>query len=205
MKEKSDNKEIDQSAINAIIAAVKSIVPMSDTDIKLLVSILQYKTVKKNELLLKEGEVCRNAYFLVSGFLRMYYIDMEGNEINYRFTGKNNFLVDFQSFLTQKPSRFFWKAMEDSELLVLPHPQIQNAYTVSPAWNTFGRLIAEQVYLQLNERVEMLLFMNPEERYLHLLHTRPELFEQVSQFHLSSYLGVKPESLSRLRKRLSKK
>lgn len=203
---KSGNKEINQSAVNAIIAAVKSIVPtMSEKDLEVLVSILQYKTVKKNENLLEEGEVCRNAYFLVGGFLRMYYIDREGNEINYRFTDKNNFLVDFQSFLTQKPSRFFWKAEEDSELLALPHPLIQNAYTTSPAWNTFGRLIAEQVYLQLNERVEMLLFMSPEERYLHLLDQRPELFEQVSQFHLSSYLGVRPESLSRLRKRIWKK
>ena len=65
--------------------------------------------------------------------------------------------------------------------------------------------MAEHVYQQLNERVEMLLFMKPEERYRHLFHTNPELFTQVSQFHLSSYLGIKPESLSRLRKRIYKK
>lgn len=205
MNRKYDNNEINQSALNAIITAVKNIAPISESDTELLLSILQTKTVKKHEHLLKEGEVCRNAYFLVSGFLRMYYIDLEGNEINYRFVDNNNFFVDFQSFLTQKPSHFYWQAMQDAEVLTLPYQQIQNAYTVSTAWNNFGRLMAEHVYQQLNERVEMLLFMNPEERYLHLLNTKPELFIQVSQFHLSSYLGIKPESLSRLRKRIYKK
>jgi len=200
-----NNEEIKQSAINKIIEEVNSIVSMPESDIELLVSILKSKKVKKDEYLLKEGEVCGNVYFLISGFFRMYYIDLKGNEINYRFTDKSNFLVDFQSFITQKPSRFFWQATQDSELLVLPYQQIQNAYATSPIWNSFGRLIAEQVYLQLNERVEMLLFMSPEERYLHLLNTNSKLFEQVSQFHLSSYLGIKPESLSRLRKRLWKK
>lgn len=205
MKREYNNDEINLSAIHKIIAAVNSIAPMSESDIALLVAILKTEKVKKNDYLLKEGEVCRNVYFLISGFLRMYYVDLDGNEINYRFTDNNNFLVDFQSFLTQKPSRFFWQAMQDSELLVLPYQQIQNAYATSPIWNNFGRRIAEQVYLQLNERVEMLLFMKPEERYLHLMNTNPKLSEQVSQFHLSSYLGIKPESLSRLRKRLWKR
>jgi CRP-like cAMP-binding protein len=205
MKREYNNEEINRSAIDKIIAAVNSIVSMSESDIELLVSILKTKKIKKNDYLLREGEVCGNVYFLISGFLRMYFIDLKGNEINYRFTDKNNFLVDFQSFLTQKPSRFFWQAMQDSELLVLPYQQIQNAYATSPIWNSFGRCIAEQVYLQLNERVEMLLFMNPEERYLHLMNTNSKLFEQVSLSHLSSYLGIKPESLSRLRKRLWKR
>ncbi|MGC4020944.1 MAG: Crp/Fnr family transcriptional regulator [Cyclobacteriaceae bacterium] len=202
MKDNIIGKKIDPSAANAITAAVKSIVPMSDSDMELLMSILENRTIKKHEYLLKEGEVSQNVYFLIDGFFRMYYIDHTGSEINYRFTDRNNFFVDFQSFVTQKPSHFYWQAMENSEMLALPYNKIQDAYASSPAWSNFGRHIAEHVYLQLNERVEMLLFMSPEERYLHLLKTRPQIFTQVSQFHLSSYLGIKPESLSRLRKRL---
>lgn len=194
-----------QLPTESIIRAVNQILPMQEPDIDLLLAILQPRQVKKQEYLLREGEACRHVYFLVSGFFRMFYIDHEGNEINYRFTGANNFLVDFQSFLTQRPSHFYWQAMEDAELFALPYRQVQEAYAASPAWNSFGRLMAEQVYLQLNERVEMLLFMRPEERYQHLLDTQPGLFTQVSQLHLSSYMGVKPESLSRLRKRLTKK
>lgn len=179
--------------------------PMTESDMALCFPILQTRHTKKHAFLLQEGEVCRNVYFLISGFFRMFYVDYDGNEINYRFADKNNFLVDFQSFLTQKPSHFYWQAMQDAELFALSYQDIHNLYASSPAWNNFGRLIAERVYLQLNERVEMLLFMTPEERYKYLLDTKPELFMQVSQFHLSSYLGIKPESLSRLRKRLLKK
>jgi len=184
---------------------IQRIAPIPDANMELLYPILQNIQVKKNDFLLREGEVCRNVYFLINGFFRMFYVDYDGNEINYRFTQKDNFLVDFQSFLSQKPSHFYWQAMQDAQLFALPYQEIHKLYAASPTWNNFGRLIAEHVYFQLNERVEMLLFMTPEERYKFLLDTRPELFEQVSQFHLSSYLGVKPESLSRLRKRLLRK
>lgn len=135
----------------------------------------------------------------------MYYIDLEGNEINTRFTQEDNFMVDFQSFLTQKPSHYYWQAMEDSTVLAFAFKDVQRLYASSSSWQKFGRLVAERVYLQLNERVEMLQFMSPEQRYVYLLETRPELFNQISQFHMASYLGIKPESLSRLRKRLLKK
>lgn len=189
----------------AIAGFVNSIMPMTAADMELFYPILQSKQVKRRGYLLKEGEVCRYVYYLVNGFFRMFYVDYDGNEINYRFTPKNNFLVDFQSFLLQKPSHFYWQAMQEADLLALSYHDIHQLYAASAAWNNFGRLVAERVYLQLNERVEMLLFMTPEERYRHLLETQPELFAQVSQFHLSSYLGVKPESLSRLRRRLLKR
>lgn len=189
----------------AIKMFIGAVAPMAESDMELLNPILEYKQVKKNDYLLREGEICKNVYFLTKGLLRMFYVDYSGSEVNYRFTYDKNFFVDFQSFLLQKPSHFFWQAMQDSDFLVLPKAEIQRLYDTSPAWNNFGRLIAEKVYLQMNERVEMLLFMTPEERYNHLLATQPELFNLVSQFHLSSYLGVKPESLSRLRKRLQKK
>jgi CRP-like cAMP-binding protein len=193
------------SGYEAVTQFVNRILPMQETDMELFFAAVQSRQVKKQEFLLKEGEVCRNVYFLINGFFRMYYVDYDGNEINYRFTQKDNFLVDFQSFLLQKPSHFYWQAMQEADLFALPYQDINKLYAASPAWNNFGRLIAERVYLQLNERVEMLLFMTPEERYKYLLDTQPELFTMVSQFHLSSYLGVKPESLSRLRKRLLKK
>jgi CRP-like cAMP-binding protein len=200
-----DENDSSQPGIRNIIQAINNISPMPEADLVLLFPILQRSKVKKHEILLREGEVCRNIYFLIDGFFRMYYVDYDGNEINYRFTDKNNFFVDFQSFLMRKPSHFYWQAMQDAELFALSYQDIKNTYAASPAWNSFGRLMAEHVYLQLNERVEMLLFMSPEERYKYLLDNRPELFTQVSQFHLSSYLGVKPESLSRLRKRLFRK
>ncbi len=201
MIERMENDE----NLNSIISVIKSIAPLTEKDIELLIPIIQTISVKKSSYILKEGEVSRNVYFLISGFFRMFYVDIEGVEINYRFADNKNFIVDFQSFLTEKPSHFYWQAMEDSQLLVLSYQSIQKVYSISPAWNNFGRLLAEHVYLQLNERVELLLFMTPEERYLYLQKSQPQLISKVSQFHLASYLGIKPESLSRIRKRLSKK
>ncbi|UKT64896.1 Crp/Fnr family transcriptional regulator [Pedobacter mucosus] len=182
-------------------AVINGISPMSREDIDLLPPGIVVSVKKKCDLL-EQGNVCKNISFVTKGFFRMFYVDMEGNEINNRFTEADNFIVDFQSFLTQRPSRYYWQAMQDSEVLTFTFNDVQKLYATSPAWGTFGRLVAEQVYLQLNERVEMFQFMSPQQRYEYLLSTRPELFNQISQFHLSSYLGVKPESLSRLRKRL---
>lgn len=188
-----------------LIGHINSILPMSIEDLALLTPLRFELSIKKKANLLVQGDVCKNIYFLTKGFFRMYYIDLEGNEINTRFTQEDNFMVDFQSFLTQKPSRYYWQAMEDSTVLAFAFKDVQRLYASSSSWQKFGRLIAERVYLQLNERVEMLQFMSPEQRYVYLLETRPELFNQISQFQMASYLGIKPESLSRLRKRLLKK
>jgi len=175
---------------------------MTTEDFDLLPRTATSIAIKKKTNLLSQGDICNNIYFLATGFFRMFYVDSEGNEINTRFTSENNFMVDYQSFLTQKTSHYYWQAMQDSQVIAFAFKDVQNLYASSPTWQKFGRLVAERVYLQLNERVEMLQFMSPEQRYTHLLQTRPELFNQISQFHLASYLGVKPESLSRLRKRL---
>jgi CRP-like cAMP-binding protein len=175
---------------------------MPTEDFDLLPQTATHIAIKKKKNLLSQGDVCNHIYFLTNGFFRMFYVDLEGNEINTRFTAENNFMVDYQSFLTQQPSQYYWQAMQDSTLIAFTFQNVQKLYDASPIWQKFGRLVAERVYMQVNERVEMLQFMTPEQRYMHLIRTRRELFNQISQFHMASYLGIKPESLSRLRKRL---
>ncbi len=101
---------------------------METKDFDHLYLFLQSRTVGKGELLLTKGNVCRNIFFLLDGFVRMYYIDFEGNEINYRFTNSGNFFVDFQSFLTQKPSLYYWEAMQDAELLQISYSSVQHLF-----------------------------------------------------------------------------
>ena len=173
-------------------------------EFEMIMPHLSLKSYQKGELILKDGEVCDKIFFLNKGFVRMFYIDNNGNEINYRFTDSGNFFVDFKSFLTKKPSHFYWEAMHKAEVITTSYQVVQEIYKTSNTWNLFGRLMAEQVYLQLNERVEMLLFMQPEERYLQMLQKYPNIISQVPQLHIATFLGIKPESLSRIRKRLSK-
>ncbi|CAM4318766.1 cAMP-binding domain of CRP or a regulatory subunit of cAMP-dependent protein kinases [Pedobacter westerhofensis] len=183
-------------------AFINAISPISDTDFNLIAPYLVNIRLKKRENILEQGEICRHLYFLKKGLLRMFYLDQDGNEINCRFVDENHFFVDFSSFLTQTPSKYFWQALQDSEFFALKHADVNTLYAKCPAWEHLGRLVAENVYQTANERIEMLLFLSPEERYQYLLNRSPQLFNQVSQFHIASYLGVKPESLSRLRKRL---
>lgn len=182
---------------------INALVPMANDDWALLDTMTSTFALLKGDTLLEPGQVCNNIYFLTEGVFRMYYVDPDGREINYRFALKNNFMVDFQSFLSRRPSRYYWLAMENAKGVAFSYGDVQQAYQQSRNWERFGRLIAEQVYQQVNERIELLQFLSPEQRYLHVVATQPDLVKQISQFHLSSYLGVTPESLSRIRKRLS--
>ena len=126
-----------------LIGHINSILPMSTEDLALLTPLRFELSIKKKANLLVQGDVCKNIYFLTKGFFRMYYIDLEGNEINTRFTKEDNFMVDFQSFLTQKPSRYYWQAMEDSTVFafafktskesMLPRPHGKNLVALLPS------------------------------------------------------------------------
>ena len=134
---------------------------LQEKDFDLITPHLRIKSYDKGDLVLRASQVCDNIFFLNTGFVRMYYLDDNGNQINYRFTEGGNFFVDFQSFLTKEPSRFYWEAMQKIEVITIAYQAVQEIYLASNTWNVFGRVMAEQVYLQLNERVEMLLFMQP--------------------------------------------
>ncbi|AMJ67792.1 Crp/Fnr family transcriptional regulator [Hymenobacter sp. PAMC 26628] len=184
---------------------IQSLSPVPEPDFALLTPYLRAQKVPKGTHVLEAGRVCEAVYFVNTGLLRMYYVGPDGHEVNCRFAGAAGFLTDYQSFLTQQPSRYFWQALQPAEVLVLPYALVQRLYRESAAWDHFGRLMAERVYQQLNERVELLQFLTPTQRYQHLQQHQPELLTQVSQAHLASYLGVQPESLSRIRHRLSQK
>lgn len=184
---------------------IQAITPISDADFNLIEPYLINMNVKKKDYLLEQGAICKHVFFLRTGLLRMFYLDKDGNEINCRFVDERQFFVDYSSFLTQSPSKYFWQAMQDSDLFAIKYADVNTLYSKCPAWEHFGRLAAENVYRTANERIEMLLFLSPEDRYQYLLNKSPQLFNQISQFHIASYLGVKPESLSRLRKRLLKR
>jgi CRP-like cAMP-binding protein len=140
--------------------------------------------------------------FVNSGLFRMYYLS-HGKEINTNFFFENNFLVDHDSFINQKPSRYFIQALEDSEIIAIDYQLLQKAYTSSKNWERFGRLTSELHIKMLAERVESFLFMEGKDRYLQLVKTHPCIFERVPLYHIASYLGMERESLSRIRRKIT--
>ena len=156
--------------------------------------------IPKNQFLSEPGKVVQDVSFIESGLLRCYYL-FDGRESNCYFAAENCYLADYTSFLTQSPSVMYIEAMEDVTVINLDYHALQNLYKKDIIFQEFGRKIAEWLYIKLSNRVSDLLLLNPEERYYQFIKSDPELAQRIPQYMLASYLGITPESLSRIRRR----
>jgi CRP/FNR family transcriptional regulator, anaerobic regulatory protein len=177
-------------------------IPLPDCDLYFSNSRVPLQ-LKAKDFFVQAGDVCTDMAFVEQGVLRMYYVTDNGKEINLQFFFENEFVVSYQSFILQNKSKYYIQALADCKLITISNESLQNAYKSSMAWQQFGRIIAEKVYVLTEQRTESLLFLTAEERYLKLLQKRPWIFEKVPLFHIASYLGIERESLSRLRKKLA--
>lgn len=174
---------------------------INDEDWQLFTKQLKFKSYKKGELFIKEGELCNSIGFLNKGIARVYYV-IDGKEITSYFntSNRNMFVCSFTSFLSRKPSFENVHFLEDSELLILDFNQLQELYDKSPNIQRMGRLMAEYNYVLSMERIYSLQHAPAIDRYNHLLKIYPGLMNQIPHHYIASYLGITPESLSRIRK-----
>jgi CRP-like cAMP-binding protein len=162
---------------------------------------LTRKILKKGEFLLRAGQVCDHVSFVTKGYLRVFSIIKEEEISNYFFF-ENAYATDYASFLTRKPSDTSIIAMEEVEVLQLNFANMQVLYEKIPSWQKYGRLMAEHVFLLAEERAKTLQHNSPESLYLKIMQEMPQVFERVPLQYIASYMGIQPESLSRIRKRL---
>jgi CRP-like cAMP-binding protein len=142
--------------------------------------------------------------FVAKGATRYYYT-IDSNDITTFFTFENSWISSYNSFIEQKPSQVTVEAMEDSALWILSFADLQALYNKYHAFERFGRMIGEYLYCCMDDRSYNLLLKSPEQRYLLSLQENAQFFERVPQRYIASYLGIAPESLSRIRKRLMHK
>ncbi len=164
-------------------------------------SKLQIKSLKRKELILRQGQVCKHSYFINSGCLRYFY-NVEGVEVTGQFFFENGWYADFGSYLSGKPSDQNIEALEKTELLMLSKVDMDKLFVEIPKFEKFGRLVAENAFLGMRQYTEMLTKQTPEEHYLNLIRDRPKVIERIPQHYIASYLGIKAPSLSRIRKRI---
>ncbi len=166
---------------------------------------LVQKTIKKNEYLVEPGKVCKYVTYINKGSLRAFNIT-DGKEYALSFFIENDYASEYCSFLTKTPATYFIQALEDTEVIDLHYDDMQKLYREIPILERFGRYIAENLFILLSTRNASLLTESPEERYLKLLQSNQNnLLQRVPQYMIASYLGITPEALSRIRKRLSEK
>jgi len=182
-------------------AFIASLIPVSDEEWLFHRNLLTRRKLFKGEFLVEIGEVSNYVSFINRGSMRAFW-DVNGYDTTKNFFFENEYACDYESFLTQKPAKLNVKAMEDCELLELDYDGVQKLYNTFPSWQKYGRLIAESLFIHVAQRGRDLLSKSPEELYLDLMHDRPHIIERVPLQHIASYLGVQPESLSRIRKRV---
>lgn len=176
-------------------------VSLTDEEFALITAKITYQALRKNEMLLRAGQVCQNAFFINEGCLRYFYT-VDGEEKTGQFFFENDWYTDFDSFISGNPSEENIQALEPCKLLILSRRDLIALFDSVPTLERFGRLVAEQAFLGIKSRNASFLNQSPEQRYLRLLKNRPKIVSRIPQHYIASFLGIKPESLSRIRKRL---
>ena len=176
---------------------------LTEEEFDLTAQFFTSRKVRKRQFLLQEGEVCKNLAFVTSGCLREYGIDHKGDEHIIQFAMSDWWISDLNSFLSGTPSTHNIDALQDSDVLLLEKSAREKLLDSVPKMDRFFRILLEANYVSTHKRVNETLSASAEERYLTFIRTYPELVEQIPQNQIASYLGITPQSLSRIRKELS--
>lgn len=182
---------------------IREYVNMSESDLAKAIPYLKPLKLKKNELFVKEGQVCKHIIFVRKGMMRTFYFNNKGEEVTYCFCSEHFFSTSFQSFITQQPSNLVIQAMEEAELITIQYEDLQLLYAKSASWQEVGRKVAEREYLQMANYAAVLNNESAKEKYIRLINEQPRIALKASVEHIASYLGVTRRTLSRIRKELS--
>jgi len=187
---------------DSLLRNIQALITLSPGEISLVKSLFKEKTYKKGAYFLTEGQICKQVGFVAKGLMR-YYINQDGEEKTYAFAPENNFICNYESFVPQTPSTKIIQALEDCEILQISFADLEIFYKTIRQGERFGRLVIGQVFIQLLADLSSFYTDTPEHRYAEFIYKHPDLQQRISQYHIASYVGVKPQSLSRIRKRIA--
>lgn len=175
---------------------------LSKSEFAILLPYFALRELKKGEVLLAEGSIGGNAYFVESGLLRFYSIDALGKEHILQFAPENWWLSDRIDLNNTEPSSYYIDAYENTTIVILNNYFFKKAASISPPFSAFHDQILRRHISQLYHRINMLIGSTAKNRYLRFLQSYPNITQRVPQWMIASYLGITPESLSRVRREL---
>ena len=188
--------------IEQLIGTIQSLIELNPKEIDCIKTLFKNRYIKKNDLFLAEGQVCKQVGFIGKGLMR-YYINHDGEDKTYAFAQEGDFVCNNESFIPQTASTKIIQAVEDCEIVQISFADLQIFYKTIKEGDRFGRLIIEQVFIQTLQDLSSFYTDTPEHRYEKFIKQHPDLQQRVPQYYIASYVGVKPQSLSRIRKRIS--
>jgi len=177
---------------------------LTSEEIKILQSKFTHKHFRKHQYILQQGELSRFENFIVNGLTRTYEVDEKGQEHILQFGMEDWWIGDMYSFLSGKPSAFNIDCLEDTEVLRITKPNLELLYSEVPKTNQYFRLLLEKALIATNQRIIASLRKTAAERYLEFLEKYPRIDQRVSNHQIASFLGITPQSLSRVRRDLSR-
>ena len=180
-------------------------VPLTAEEETQIKKYLSPKKLRKKQYLLQEGDVCKTVAFIEKGALRSYSLDENGNERIIQFGIEGWTISVLYSFLTGESATYNIDAVEDSELLLINKSAHEEMLLTMPKYETFTRLNITGAYLAMQRRLTSIISMPLEERYSNFVNQYPQIVQRFPQHMIASYMGLTPETLSRLRRRISSK
>jgi CRP-like cAMP-binding protein len=190
--------------IEPLIDYFSNYTPLSKEEIATLESAFAERKIKRRQFILQEGDVCKLNTFVIEGCFRMYLVDENGKEHNLQFAVENWWIGDIGSFHSGEPSRLYIEALENSTILQIKKEDQLKLFVEHPKFNRIFRVFTENALVSCQNRILQNISSTAEERYLDFVKRFPFFFNRISNVQIASYLGVTPEFLSTIRKKISK-
>lgn len=187
-----------------ILKNIANHITLDQDEIDYFTSLLKPKSIKRKEFLIIKGEVARYTYFIVKGGLRNYKIDENGVERIAYFAIEDYWISDLYSFITETRATSFVDAIEDTEVLLISKRNLDKLYVQVPKFERLFRILYQNFIVAQNDRIMQNISLTADERYTNFLTKYPQLVQRIPQKQIAAYLGITPEFLSMLRKRMTR-
>ena len=179
-------------------------ISLNDDEISFLKEVFTIRKLKRRQFILQSGDVCKMNTFVVEGCLKMYYVDNNAKEHNLQFAIENWWIGDIGSFHSEEPSKLYIEALEPSSILQIKKEDQVKLFVEYPKFNRIFRVITENALVSAQRRIIQNISSTAEQRYLDFLAHYPYFFNRISNVQIATYLGVTPEFLSTIRKKIAK-
>ena len=191
-------------SFDLLISSISRHISLTTEEVEFFTSLLKSKFLANGEFLLREGDICKYESFVIKGCLKTYYLDENGFEHIIDFSIEEWWADDLYSLLTQTASKSNIKAIEDTDILQIGKTDLELLYQKIPKFERFFRILFQNAYITQREQINLALSASAEERYLLFLKKKPYAEKRFAQKDIASYLGVTPQFLSTLKKKLGR-
>ncbi len=191
--------------MQSIIDHFQKYLPLTDAEREMILARAKQRNIKRRQMILQEGFTCRHYTYIMKGCFKMYGVDDRGVEHNIQFAAEGDWIADIGSFHSKKTSKLFIEAVEPSEIIQIEQQDLYFLYINIPKLDRIFKVIIENKYVELQNRVLQNISSTAQQRYSNFLEQYPQLASRLPNVQIASYLGITPEFLSKIRKDLSQK